>query len=123
MGALIVAGVVGAVVGAVLVSAGVWLLRSRRARAAAASPDRQAAARMARDIGVLTEALADRLAAVWKAGGGPPAGDPDSVHRQVLEATAGIMRKAGASEKGAMGVAALTAKKVRPGPIKGPKAS
>ena len=79
MGALIVAGVVGAVVGAVLVSAGVWLLRSRRAPAAAASPDRQAAARMARDIGVLTEALADRLAAVWKAGGGPPAGDPDSV--------------------------------------------
>ena len=75
---------------------------------------------MARDIGVLTELMADRLAEIWKADGGLPSEqDPDGVYHKVLEATATIMRQAGASEKSAMAVAALTAKKVRPGPIRG----
>ncbi len=80
-------------------------------------------ARMARDIGVLSELLAERLAKLWQEGDGPSqvSTDPDSVYHHVMESTDTIMRQAGASSKAATAVAALTAKKVRPGPIKGPQ--
>ena len=80
-------------------------------------------ARMARDIGVLSELLAERLAKLWQEGDGPSrvSSDPDAVYHHVLESTDAIMRRAGASSKAATAVAALTAKKVRPGPIKGPQ--
>ena len=78
---------------------------------------------MARDIGVLSELLAERLAKLWQEGDGPSrvSSDPDAVYHHVLESTDTIMREAGASSKAATAVAALTAKKVRPGPIKGPQ--
>ena len=78
---------------------------------------------MARDIGVLSELLAERLATIWQADSGPGGGgsDPDGAFHYVRESTEQIMRQAGASSKAAIAVGALTAKKVRPGPIGEPQ--
>ena len=78
---------------------------------------------MARDIGVLSELLAERLATIWQADGGPGGGgsDTDAAFHYVRESTEQIMRQAGASSKAAIAVGALTAKKVRPGPIREPR--
>ena len=118
--AAIVAGVAGALVAALAV----WLLGRWRARSVQASSPRAAReARMARDIGVLSELLAERLATIWQADGGPGGGgaDTDAAFHYVRESTEQIMRQAGASSKAAIAVGALTAKKVRPGPIREPR--
>ena len=118
--AAIVAGVAGTLVAALAI----WLLGRRRARSVQASSPRAAReARMARDIGVLSELLAERLATIWQADGGPGGGgaDTDAAFHYVRESTEQIMRQAGASSKAAIAVGALTAKKVRPGPIREPR--
>ena len=118
--AAIVAGVAGTLVAALAV----WLLGRWRARSVQASSPRAAReARMARDIGVLSELLAERLATIWQADGGPGGGgaDTDAAFHYVRESTEQIMRQAGASSKAAIAVGALTAKKVRPGPIREPR--
>ena len=77
--------------------------------------------RMARDLMVVSDLLADRLAKIWQAGDGPTSGmgDSDAVYHHVRESTETILRQAGASAKTALAVGALTAKHVRPGPIAG----
>ena len=118
--AAIVAGVAGTLVAALAI----WLLGRWRARSVQASSPRAAReARMARDIGVLSELLAERLATIWQADGGPGGGgsDTDAAFHYVRESTEQIMRQAGASSKAAIAVGALTAKKVRPGPIREPR--
>ena len=118
--AAIVAGVAGTLVAALAV----WLLGRWRARSVqASSPRAVREARMARDIGVLSELLAERLATIWQADGGPGGGgaDTDAAFHYVRESTEQIMRQAGASSKAAIAVGALTAKKVRPGPIREPR--
>ena len=79
------------------------------------------AGRMARDLMVVSDLLADRLAKIWQAGDGPApgVGDSDAVYHHVRESTETILRQAGASAKTALAVGALTAKHVRPGPIAG----
>ena len=79
------------------------------------------AGRMARDLMVVSDLLADRLAKIWQAGDGPTSGmgDSDAVYHHVRESTETILRQAGASAKTALAVGALTAKHVRPGPIAG----
>ena len=77
--------------------------------------------RMARDLMVLSDLLADRLAKIWTADDGPApgVGDSDAVYHHVRESTETILKQAGASPKTALAVGALTAKHVRPGPIAG----
>ena len=79
------------------------------------------AGRMARDLMVVSDLLADRLAKIWQAGDGPApgVGDSDAVYHHVRESTETILKQAGASPKTALAVGALTAKHVRPGPIAG----
>lgn len=79
------------------------------------------AGRMARDLMVVSDLLADRLAKIWQAGDGPApgVGDSDAVFHHVRESTETILKQAGASAKTALAVGALTAKHVRPGPIAG----
>ena len=79
------------------------------------------AGRMARDLMVVSDLLADRLAKIWQSGDGPApgVGDSDTVYHHVRESTETILRQAGASAKTALAVGALTAKHVRPGPIAG----
>ena len=79
------------------------------------------AGRMARDLMVVSDLLADRLAKIWQAGDGPApgVGDSDAVYHHVRESTETILKQAGASAKTALAVGALTAKHVRPGPIAG----
>ena len=79
------------------------------------------AGRMARDLMVVSDLLADRLAKIWQAGDGPARGmgNSDAVYHHVRESTETILRQAGASPKTALAVGALTAKHVRPGPIAG----
>ena len=79
------------------------------------------AGRMARDLMVVSDLLADRLAKIWMADDGPApgVGDSDAVYHHVRESTETILRQAGASAKTALAVGALTAKHVRPGPIAG----
>ena len=81
----------------------------------------ESSGRMARDLMVVSDLLADRLAKIWQAGDGPTSGmgDSDAVYHHVRESTETILRQAGASAKTALAVGALTAKHVRPGPIAG----
>ena len=76
---------------------------------------------MARDLMVVSDLLADRLARIWQSGDGPAPGigDSDAVYHHVRESTETILKQAGASPKTALAVGALTAKHVRPGPIAG----
>lgn len=76
---------------------------------------------MARDLMIVSDLLADRLARIWQAGDGPAPGigDSDAVYHHVRESTETILKQAGASPKTALAVGALTAKHVRPGPIAG----
>tara|TARA_B100000029_G_scaffold403140_1_gene402841 strand:- start:176 stop:583 length:408 start_codon:yes stop_codon:yes gene_type:complete len=75
--------------------------------------------RLARDLVVISELLADRLAKIWASDGGPGPDDDnrDTVFHHVRESTEAIVRGAGASKKTALAIGALTAKRVRPGPI------
>ena len=122
--AMVEAAIVAGVAGTLVAALAIWLLGRRRARSVQASSPRAAReARMARDIGVLSELLAERLATIWQADGGPGGGgaDTDAAFHYVRESTEQIMRQAGASSKAAIAVGALTAKKVRPGPIREPR--
>ena len=78
--------------------------------------------RLARDLVIISQLLADRLANIWEADEGPAPGveDHDAVFHHVRESTETIVRQAGASAKTALAVGAVTAKNVRPGPITGP---
>ena len=77
-------------------------------------------ARIARDMTVLADLLAERLAKIWLADTpAPPATEGDALYHHVLESTTTIVKQAGASAKAATAVGALTAKRVRPGPIRG----
>lgn len=117
-----VAALAGAVAGALATLGALRWRRVGRGAAPGASGDTaETPARMARDIGVLAELLADQLAKLWQAGGGTsgPGRDGDAAYHHVRESTAHILQAAGASPKAATAVAALTAKKVRPGPIQG----
>ena len=78
--------------------------------------------RLARDLVIVSQLLADRLAKLWEADEGPAPGveDHNAVFHHVRESTETIVRQAGASAKTALAVGALTAKNVRPGPITGP---
>ncbi len=78
--------------------------------------------RLARDLVIVSQLLADRLAIIWEADDGPAPGveDHDAVFHHVRESTETIVRQAGASAKTALIVGALTAKNVRPGPITRP---
>ena len=122
--AMVEAAIVAGVAGTLVAALAIWLLGRWRARSVqASSPRAVREARMARDIGVLSELLAERLATIWQADGGPGGGgaDTDAAFHYVRESTEQIMRQAGASSKAAIAVGALTAKKVRPGPIREPR--
>lgn len=115
----IILGAVAAVSGAVLAAAvSLWIGRQMGRRR---DSQDHAAGRMARDLMVVSDLLADRLAKIWQAGDGPASGvgDSDAVYHHVRESTETILRQAGASPKTALAVGALTAKHVRPGPIAG----
>ena len=57
-------------------------------------------ARLARDMTVLADLLAERLAKIWLADTPtPPAADGDELFHHVLESTTTILRQAGASAK------------------------
>ena len=98
-----------------------WLAsQGWRGRKAAAGPAESTEARLARDFTVLAELLSERLAKIWLADTpGAPAAEGDAHYHHVLESTTTIVRQAGASPKAATAVGALTAKRVRPGPIRG----
>lgn len=98
-----------------------WLAsRTWRARKAATGTAESTEARLARDFTVLAELLSERLAKIWLADTpGAPAAEGDAHYHHVLESTTTIVRQAGASPKAATAVGALTAKRVRPGPIRG----
>lgn len=112
-------GIAAAAAGAVLAAAAsIWIGRQMgRPR----TGDDDSAGRMARDLMVVSDLLADRLAKIWTADDGPApgVGDSDAVYHHVRESTETILRQAGASPKTALAVGALTAKHVRPGPIAG----
>lgn len=115
----IILGTAAAVIGAVLAAtAGLWIGRQMGRQ-----PESQddSAGRMARDLMVVSDLLADRLAKIWTADDGPAPGigDSDAVYHHVRESTETILKQAGASPKTALAVGALTAKHVRPGPIAG----
>lgn len=122
IGWIVLAAVTGFLAGA---AATVVILRRTLGSRRAPTPAQESpVSRMAKDIGVLSELLADRLAKVWLADGGPKDADrADAVFHHVRESTAIILERAGASPKAAMAVSALTAKKVRPGPIRQPDES
>ena len=105
--------------GAVLAAtASLWVGRQMGGRH---TSDDDSSGRMARDLMVVSDLLADRLAKIWQAGDGPAPGigDSDAVYHHVRESTETILKQAGASPKTALAVGALTAKHVRPGPITG----
>ena len=115
----IILGCAAAVAAAALAAlASLWIGRQMGRR-----PDSRddSAGRMARDLMVVSDLLADRLARIWQAGDGPApgVGDSDAVYHHVRESTETILKQAGASAKTALAVGALTAKHVRPGPIAG----
>lgn len=115
----IILGAAAAVSGAMLAAAvSIWIGR-QMGRQGDSQDD--SAGRMARDLMVVSDLLADRLAKIWQAGDGPApgVGDSDAVYHHVRESTETILRQAGASAKTALAVGALTAKHVRPGPIAG----
>ena len=107
-----------AIAAAVAAVASLWIGR-QMGRQPAGEDD--SAGRMARDLMVVSDLLADRLAKIWQAGDGPApgVGDSDAVYHHVRESTETILKQAGASPKTALAVGALTAKHVRPGPIAG----
>ena len=107
-----------AVTAALTAAASLWV--GRQMGRARPSPD-DSAGRMARDLMVVSDLLAERLAKIWQAGDGPAPGigDSDAVYHHVRESTETILQQAGASAKTALAVGALTAKHVRPGPIAG----
>ena len=113
----LVSGIAGGLIVGIFVA---WLApRVWRARNVAAVAESNEA-RLARDFTVLAELLADRLAKIWMADTpGAPAAEGDALYHHVLESTTTIVRQAGASPKAATAVGALTAKRVRPGPIRG----
>ena len=113
----LVSGIAGGLIVGIFVA---WLApRVWRARNVAAVAESNEA-RLARDFTVLAELLAERLAKIWLADTpGAPAADGDALYHHVLESTTTIVRQAGASAKAATAVGALTAKRVRPGPIRG----
>jgi hypothetical protein len=114
----IVLAIISATIAATLTTIiGLWVLR-RTGRQPSTS-DVGTTRRMARDLVVISELLADQLAKIWKSDGDPApnAADHDTVFHHVRESTETIIRRAGASEKTALAVGALTAKRVRPGPI------
>ena len=114
----IILGVAAATVGAVLAAlASLWIGRQMGRQPA----QEDSHGRMARDLMVVSDLLADRLAKIWQADDGPApgVGDSDAVYHHVRESTETILRQAGASPKTALAVGALTAKHVRPGPIAG----
>ncbi len=116
MAALISGVAAGAVVGAAVV----WLSARGGRGDAKEEADGSREARLARDMTVLAELLAERLAKIWLADeGSPPAAEGDALYHHVLESTTTIVQQAGASAKAATAVGALTAKRVRPGPIRG----
>ena len=115
----LILGVAAAAVAAALAAvASLWIGR-QMGRQPAGEDD--SAGRMARDLMVVSDLLADRLAKIWTAGDGPApgVGDSDAVYHHVRESTETILKQAGASPKTALAVGALTAKHVRPGPIAG----
>ncbi len=122
MTASLAAALVSGIAAGLLVGIGVAVLipwvRSTRTPAAEAAASTEA--RLARDFTVLADLLAERLAKIWLADtpGAPPA-EGDALYHHVLESTTTIVRQAGASPKAATAVGALTAKRVRPGPIRG----
>ena len=115
----IILGVVASAVGAVLAAAAsLWIGRHMGRQP---TGEDESSGRMARDLMVVSDLLADRLAKIWQAGDGPApgVGDSDAVYHHVRESTETILKQAGASAKTALAVGALTAKHVRPGPIAG----
>ena len=117
----IILGTAAAVIGAVLAAAaGLWIGRQMGQQQGS---QEDSSGRMARDLMVVSDLLADRLAKIWTAGDGPAPGvgdsDSDAVYHHVRESTETILKQAGASPKTALAVGALTAKHVRPGPIAG----
>ena len=115
----IILGTAAAVIGAVLTAAaGLWIGRQMGQQQGS---QEDSSGRMARDLMVVSDLLADRLAKIWTAGDGPApgVGDSDAVYHHVRESTETILKQAGASPKTALAVGALTAKHVRPGPITG----
>ena len=115
----IILGLTAAAVGAVLAAtAGIWIGRQMGQQQGS---QEDSSGRMARDLMVVSDLLADRLAKIWTAGAGPApgVGDSDAVYHHVRESTETILKQAGASPKTALAVGALTAKHVRPGPIAG----
>ena len=115
----LILGVAAAAIAAALAAvASLWIGR-QMGRQPAGEDD--SAGRMARDLMVVSDLLADRLAKIWQAGDGPARGigDSDAVYHHVRESTETILKQAGASAKTALAVGALTAKHVRPGPIAG----
>ena len=118
---LAVALVSGVAAGLIVGTCVAWLAsRVWRGRKAVAGTAESNEARLARDFTVLAELLSERLAKIWLADtpGAPPA-EGDAHYHHVLESTTTIVRQAGASPKAATAVGALTAKRVRPGPIRG----
>ena len=116
---VVVALTVGIITGTCVGISITWLMPYRRQPSATNGGDSREA-RLARDMTVLADLLADRLAKIWLADSPPtPSADSDSLYHHVLESTTTIVRQAGASAKAAMAVGALTAKRVRPGPIRG----
>ena len=114
----IILGVAAAAIGAVLAAlASLWIGRQMGRQPA----QEDSHGRMARDLMVVSDLLADRLAKIWQADDGPApgVGDSDAVYHHVRESTETILRQAGASPKTSLAVGALTAKHVRPGPIAG----
>lgn len=115
----LILGIAAAAIAAALAAvASLWIGR-QMGRQPAVEDD--SAGRMARDLMVVSDLLADRLAKIWQAGDGPApgVGDSDAVYHHVRESTETILKQAGASPKTALAVGALTAKHVRPGPIAG----
>ncbi|MCY4113488.1 MAG: hypothetical protein OXG33_06050 [Chloroflexi bacterium] len=111
----------GVAAGLIVGTCTVWLAsRVRRGHSAPAATAESTEARLARDFTVLAELLSERLAKIWLADTpGAPAAEGDAHYHHVLESTTTIVRQAGASPKAATAVGALTAKRVRPGPIRG----
>ena len=115
---IILATVAAAVAAILAAGASLWIGRQMGRQQAS---DDDSSGRMARDLMVVSDLLADRLAKIWQAGDGPApgVGDSDAVYHHVRESTETILKQAGASAKTALAVGALTAKHVRPGPIAG----
>ena len=100
-------------------AASLWI--GRRLARSTGGPMDDTSSRMASDLVVVIELLADRRVKLWQADGGPAPGVDDhvTVSHHVREATETILRNSGASAKTAVAVIALTAKRVRHGSNRG----